>query len=64
MGIRVIKTAIATIAAIYTAHYFGLEPPLSAGILAILGVEVTRMKGLRSAFDRFIASVLGLFSLH
>lgn len=61
MGIRIIKTALATIAAIYTAVYFGLEPPLSAGILAILGVDVTRIKGLKGAGVRFIASVLGLF---
>ncbi|WP_028610631.1 aromatic acid exporter family protein [Paenibacillus harenae] len=61
MGIRIVKTALAAIAAIYTAVYLGLEPPLGAGILAILGVEVTRMKGLKSAFVRFIASVLGLF---
>ncbi|MGG1636404.1 hypothetical protein BK120_02040 [Paenibacillus sp. FSL A5-0031] len=61
MGIRIIKTALAAIAAIYTAVYLGLEPPLGAGILAILGVEVTRMKGIKSAFVRFIASVLGLF---
>ncbi|WP_424765978.1 aromatic acid exporter family protein [Paenibacillus sp. sgz302251] len=61
MGIRIIKTALAAIAAIYTAVYLGLEPPLGAGILAILGVEVTRLKGLKSAFVRFVASVLGLF---
>jgi len=61
MGIRVIKTAIAAIAAIYTAYYLGLEPALSAGMLAILGVEVTRKKGLKSASARFVASVLGLF---
>uniref|UniRef100_UPI000FDCC943 aromatic acid exporter family protein n=1 Tax=Paenibacillus xylaniclasticus TaxID=588083 RepID=UPI000FDCC943 len=36
-------------------------PPLSAGIFAILGVEVTRMRGVRSSFIRFVASVLGLF---
>lgn len=61
MGIRVIKTAVAAIAAIYTAYYFDLTPPLAAGILAILGVEVTRMKGLKSVSVRFLASVLGLF---
>lgn len=61
MGIRIVKTALAAIAAIYTAVYFGLTPPLGAGILAILGVEVTRMKGLKSALVRFVASVLGLF---
>uniref|UniRef100_UPI000FD8F0CA aromatic acid exporter family protein n=1 Tax=Paenibacillus kobensis TaxID=59841 RepID=UPI000FD8F0CA len=36
-------------------------PPLSAGIFAILGVEVTRMKGVQSSLIRFVASVLGLF---
>ncbi|MFD0958920.1 aromatic acid exporter family protein [Paenibacillus chungangensis] len=61
MGIRVIKTAVAAIAAIYSALYLGIDPALSAGILAILGVEVTRMKGLKSVFIRFVASVLGLF---
>ncbi|GGF89619.1 aromatic acid exporter family protein [Paenibacillus abyssi] len=61
MGIRVIKTAVAGLAAIYTATYLGLEPALSAGLLAILGVEVTRMKGIKGAFARFMASVLGLF---
>lgn len=60
MGIRVIKTAIATIIAIYLASYFDLQPALSAGILAILGVEVTRKQGLTKTAARFIASVLGL----
>jgi len=60
MGIRVIKTAIAAIVAIYVAHYFNLEPALSAGILAILGVEVTRKQGLTKTASRFVASVLGL----
>lgn len=60
MGIRIIKTAIATIIAIYLANYFDLKPALSAGILAILGVEVTRMKGITKTADRFIASLLGL----
>ncbi|SFF09174.1 Uncharacterized membrane protein YgaE, UPF0421/DUF939 family [Paenibacillus catalpae] len=61
MGIRIIKTALAAIIAIYTAVYLKLEPPLGAGILAILGVEVSRMKGLKSAVQRFVASSLGLF---
>lgn len=61
MGIRIIKTALAAIIAIYTAVYLKLDPPLGAGILAILGVEVSRMKGLKSAVQRFVASSLGLF---
>ncbi|GBF74713.1 hypothetical protein PA598K_03075 [Paenibacillus sp. 598K] len=61
IGIRVIKTAIAGLAAIYTAMYLGLTPALSAGLLAILGVEVTRMRGIRNVATRMMASVLGLF---
>jgi Predicted membrane protein len=61
VGIRIIKTALAAIIAIYTAVYLKLDPPLGAGILAILGVEVSRMKGLKSAVQRFVASSLGLF---
>jgi uncharacterized membrane protein YgaE (UPF0421/DUF939 family) len=61
MGIRVVKTALATLAAIYTAAYLELSPPLSAGILAILGVEVTRMRGVQMPLVRFVASILGLF---
>lgn len=61
MGIRIIKTAIATIIAIYLALYFNLENALSAGVFAILGLEATRMRGFKKTAVRFIASVLGLF---
>ena len=61
MGIRVIKTALAALLAIYTAYYLQLASPLSAGLLAVIGVEVTRMKGLQSALVRLAAAVLGLF---
>jgi uncharacterized membrane protein YgaE (UPF0421/DUF939 family) len=60
MGIRVIKTAVATIIAIYVAAACGLENFLSAGLLAILGVEVTKRRGLISALQRISASVLAL----
>ena len=60
MGIRVAKTAIAALLAIYTAYWLGRDQPLSAGLLAILGVETTRMKGLRSVAARIAASLLGL----
>ncbi len=55
MGIRIIKTAVAALAAIYTALYLGLVPALSAGLIAILAVEVTRMRGIRIAFVRLVA---------
>lgn len=63
MGIRIIKTAVAALAAIYTALYLGLVPALSAGLIAILAVEVTRMRGIRIAFVRLVASMVGLFFL-
>ncbi|MBW5446535.1 aromatic acid exporter family protein [Cohnella sp. CFH 77786] len=59
-GFRVIKTAAAALAAILTATFAGADNPLSAGLLAILGVETTRWKGLRIVFARFAASLLGL----
>lgn len=61
MGFRVIKTAVAALTAIYTAYLLGLDNPLGAGLLAILGVETTRWRGLRTVFARFMASVFGLF---
>ncbi|WP_027084818.1 aromatic acid exporter family protein [Cohnella panacarvi] len=61
VGFRVIKTAVAALFAIYTAYLIGVDNPLGAGLLAILGVETTRWRGLRSVFARFMASVVGLF---
>ncbi|MEX1029183.1 MAG: aromatic acid exporter family protein [Paenibacillaceae bacterium] len=60
MGIRVIKTAIAAVMAIYLADWLSLTSPLSAGLLAVLGVDVTRKRTLRNAFQRYASSILGL----
>ncbi|MCI3920415.1 aromatic acid exporter family protein [Paenibacillus sp. TRM 82003] len=60
MGIRVIKTALAAVAAIYVATLLQLTFPLSAGLLAVLGVDVTRKKSLHSAFVRIASAVVGL----
>lgn len=60
MGFRVIKTSIATLLSILTADALGVENPLSAGLLAILGVDVTRKRSLHTVSSRFFASVLGL----
>ncbi|KIL39498.1 membrane protein [Gordoniibacillus kamchatkensis] len=62
MGIRVIKTAIAVVVSMYLAQWLHLLNPLSAGLLAILGIEVTRKKGIRSALQRIGASVVGLLA--
>jgi uncharacterized membrane protein YgaE (UPF0421/DUF939 family) len=60
VGIRVIKTALAATVAVYVAWFAGLEFYMSAGILAILSVEVTRKKNVQSAVQRLLASLVGL----
>ena len=60
MGIRVIKTAVAVLASIYLAQWFGVRSPLSAGLLAILGVDVTKKKGLRTSVQRIAASLVSV----
>jgi uncharacterized membrane protein YgaE (UPF0421/DUF939 family) len=60
MGIRVLKTAVAAVAAVYLATLLSLQFPMSAGLLAILGVESTIRKGIAAAVERLAASILGL----
>ncbi|MGG1550630.1 aromatic acid exporter family protein [Paenibacillus ferrarius] len=60
MGFRVWKTAVAVVIAMYLAHLFGVHSPAAAALLAILGVEVTKKKGIRSALHRIAASILAL----
>ncbi|MGZ9584133.1 aromatic acid exporter family protein [Paenibacillus marinisediminis] len=60
VGFRVIKTAIATIMAIVLADMLGLHNHLGAGTLAIIAVDVTRKRSLRSASARFLASIVSL----
>ncbi|KGE17356.1 aromatic acid exporter family protein [Paenibacillus wynnii] len=60
MGFRIIKTAAATLMSILIAAAVGIPNAQSAGLLAILGVEVTRKRSLRTITARFLASVVGL----
>ena len=60
MGFRVIKTAIATLISVQIAALMGIPNPQAAGLLAILGVEVTRKRSLRTISARFFASIVGL----
>ncbi|GIP10950.1 aromatic acid exporter family protein [Paenibacillus macerans] len=57
---RIVKTAIATLLAILIAEFTGVDGALSAGLLAILGVDVTRKRSLVTISARFFASILGL----
>lgn len=60
MGLRIIKTAAATFLAILVASWVGLPAPLNAGLLAILGVDVTIKRSIRVVSERFGASVVAL----
>lgn len=60
VGIRVIKTAIASILAIVIADAAGVPNSLWAGLLAIYGVDVTRKRSIKTVLVRFLASVIGL----
>lgn len=60
MGFRVIKTAAASLLAILITDALNIPGATSAGLLAILGVDVTRKRSVRSISSRFFASLLGL----
>ncbi|MDG0789583.1 aromatic acid exporter family protein [Cohnella ginsengisoli] len=60
VGLRVMKTALATVAAIYIAMLLHVDNPQAAGVLAILGVDTTRWRGIMTVYARFAASLIGL----
>ncbi|MEX2461327.1 MAG: aromatic acid exporter family protein [Paenibacillaceae bacterium] len=61
IGIRVIKTAVAVVIAIYLAEYFDLNTPFSAGLFAVLGLGATLKGGIKNSMIRIMASLVGLF---
>lgn len=60
MGFRVIKTAIAALLAVVVASTLGVPSAMSAALLAILGVDVTRKRSLMTISARFFASLIGM----
>ncbi|MGM7701873.1 aromatic acid exporter family protein [Pseudalkalibacillus sp. Hm43] len=60
IGYRTIKTAIAAPIAILIAQAFNLEFYISAGILAILCIKVTKKKSIVSSWERFAACLVGI----
>lgn len=59
-GMRLWKTAIAAMIATYVVQLLGFNHSYSAGLLAILGVEVTRKRAISTITQRFGASLIGL----
>lgn len=60
IGYRTIKTAIAAPVAILIAQVLQLEFYISAGILAILCIKVTKKKSIVSSWERFAACLIGI----
>ncbi|SEP71911.1 aromatic acid exporter family protein [Piscibacillus halophilus] len=60
IGSRTIKTAIGAPISIFIAQLLSLENFISAGILTILCIKVTRRRSILSAWYRFYACVIGI----
>lgn len=60
IGYRTVKTAVGTALSIILAQSFDLQSYVSAGILTILCIQVTRKKSLRASWDRFLACILAM----
>ncbi|WP_174734207.1 aromatic acid exporter family protein [Mesobacillus harenae] len=60
IGYRTIKTALGTALAIMIAQYLGFENYLSAGILTILCIQVTKKRSLQASWDRFVACLIAM----
>ena len=57
---KVIKTALGAFLACFIASQLNLKYSLTAGIVAIISIQTTKSSGLRIAFERFLAVLLGL----
>ncbi|MBN6888790.1 uncharacterized membrane protein YgaE (UPF0421/DUF939 family) [Cytobacillus horneckiae] len=60
IGYRTVKTALGASIAIMIAQMAGLDNYVSAGILTILCVKVTKKDSLRASWDRIFACILAL----
>jgi uncharacterized membrane protein YgaE (UPF0421/DUF939 family) len=60
IGYRTIKSAIGATAAILIAQYFGLQNSVSAGILTILCIQVTKRKSLQASWERILSCLVGM----
>lgn len=63
IGYRTVKTALGTTIAVMLAQYLQLDNYISAGIITVLCIKVTKKKSLKSSWDRLLAcSIAIIFS--
>lgn len=60
IGYRTIKTAVGTSISIMIAQMLQLDNFVSAGILTILCIKVTKKKSLQASWDRFFACLMAM----
>ncbi|MGO4887019.1 aromatic acid exporter family protein [Anaerobacillus sp. MEB173] len=60
IGYRTIKTAVGTAISIAIAQWLDLQFYVSAGILTILCIQVTKQRSLQISGERFLACVIGM----
>ena len=60
IGYRTLKTALGTAISIMIAQYMGLENFVSAGILTILCIQVTKKRSLQASWHRFLACIIAM----
>lgn len=60
LGYRTIKTALATGVAVWLSYLLELDFYTSAGIIAILCIQTTKKRSIKSSFNRFFASMIAL----
>lgn len=60
IGYRTLKTALGTAVSIIIAQYLGLENYVSAGILTILCIQVTKKRSLQASWHRFLACIIAM----
>lgn len=60
IGYRTIKSAIGATAAIVLSQYFGLQNYVSAGILTILCIQVTKRKSLQASWARILSCLIAI----
>lgn len=60
IGYRTLKTALGTAASIMIAQYLGFGNFVSAGILTILCIQVTKKRSLQASWHRFLACIIAM----
>lgn len=60
IGYRTLKTALGTAASIMIAQYLGFGNFVSAGILTILCIQVTKKRSLHASWHRFLAGIIAM----